>query len=440
VDSNLHAPTRPLPAPARWRGLAIGADALSAPRVVLGLLCLLYLILFINRVSISAVAPVIRPELKLSNGQIGLVFSAFAIPYALFQLVGGWIGDRLGPRLTLSLCCAVMAAATIATGLAGGFASLFAIRLVLGFGEGAAFPTATRAMARWTPTGTWGFAQGITHSFSRIGNAITPPLMAALLAFGHWRSAFVDLGLVSLLWVLVWAWYFRDDPRDHRAITGIQLAALPFADDREEAAIPWLALAKRILPLTLVDFCYGWTLWLFLTWIPSFFFENYHLNLQSSALFSAGVLFAGVVGDMAGGIATDRLLKSTGSLVTARGVVIRTGFLGAVLFLIPVVLVRDLKVVALCLALAFFFAELIVAPIWAIPMDIAPRYAGTASGMMNFGFGVAGLVSPSVFGYLVDFSGSWVLPFAGSIALLLAGAVLVPRVRPDKPFVDPFSI
>jgi len=399
----------------------------------------LYLILFANRVSISAVAPVIRPELGLTNGQIGLVFSAFAVPYALFQLIGGWIGDRLGPRLTLSLCCAIMAGATIATGLAGGFVSLFAVRLVLGFGEGAAFPTATRAMARWTPAGTWGFAQGITHSFARIGNAITPPLMAALLAFGTWRSAFLDLGLVSLLWVFVWAWYFRDDPRDHPAVTGTQLAALPFDDDREKATVPWLALARRILPLTLVDFCYGWTLWLFLTWIPSFFFGNYHLNLQSSALFSAGVLFGGVVGDMVGGIATDRLLKSTGSLVTARGVVIRTGFLGAVLFLIPVVLVHDLRVVAVCLSLAFFFAELIVAPIWAIPMDIAPCYAGTASGMMNFGFGVAGLVSPSVFGYLVDLSGSWVLPFAGSIALLLAGAVLMSRVRPDTPFVDPFA-
>jgi MFS family permease len=100
------------------------------------------------------------------------------------------------------------------------------------------------------------------------------------------------------------------------------------------------------------------------------------------------------------------------------------------------VLVHDLTVTAVCLSLAFFFAELIVAPIWAVPMDIAPRYAGSASGMMNFGFGVAGLISPSTFGYLVDRTGSWVLPFLGSIVLLLLGAILALRLRPDLTFVD----
>jgi MFS family permease len=124
----------------------------------------------------------------------------------------------------------------------------------------------------------------------------------------------------------------------------------------------------------------------------------------------------------------------TGSLRMARQGVIVTGFLGAFVFLIPVVLFHDLTIATIGLSLAFFFAELIVAPIWSIPMDIAPRYAGTASGMMNFGFGVAGLVSPSSFGYLVDRTGSWVLPFVASIGLLLMGALLASRLRPDVPF------
>jgi MFS family permease len=153
-------------------------------------------------------------------------------------------------------------------------------------------------------------------------------------------------------------------------------------------------------------------------------------------MFSAGVLFAGVVGDTVGGVITDRILHKTGSLVVARRSVIIAGFLGAFVFLIPVVLIHDLTVAAVCLSLAFFFAELIVAPIWAVPMDIAPRYAGSASGMMNFGFGVAGLISPSSFGYLVDRTGSWVVPFIASIVLLLLGAVLAARLRPDKPFIE----
>ena len=148
------------------------------------------------------------------------------------------------------------------------------------------------------------------------------------------------------------------------------------------------------------------------------------------------MLFAGVIGDTVGGVITDRLLRKTGSLVLARRSVIVTGFLGAFIFLCPVVLFHNLAVTAVCLSLAFFFAELIVAPIWAVPMDIAPRYAGSASGMMNFGFGLAGLVSPSSFGYLVDRTRSWVFPFILSILLLLVGAVLAARLRPDQTFSD----
>jgi len=400
------------------------------------MLCVMYLILFVDRVNIATAAPLIKIDLHLSNTQLGLVFSAFAIPYAVFQLLGSWIGDKFGPRLILTVCCAIVGVATILTGAAGGFLSLIAARLALGLGEGAAFSTATRAMSTWTPAGRWGFAQGITHSFAHIGNALTPPLMIALFALIAWRGSFVVMGSASLAWLVVWAWYFRDDPQKHPAITQADLATLPVRAAGVRPSVPWLRLARRILPVTAVDFCYGWTLWLFMSWIPTFFLENYHLNLKSSALFTAGVLFSGVVGDTVGGVLSDRLLHKTGSLVIARRSVIVGGFLGAFVFMLPVVLIHDLKTAAVCLSLAFFCAELIVAPIWSVPMDIAPRYAGTASGMMNTGFAVAGLVSPSSFGYLVDLTGSWVIPFIASIVLLFCGAILALRLRPDKPFEE----
>jgi MFS family permease len=409
---------------------------LGAPTVVLALLCAMYFLYFVDRVSISTAAPLIKADLEISNTQLGLAFSAFAIPYALFQLIGGWIGDRLGPRLTLAICCALVGISTALTGAVSGIASLIVLRLALGFGEGAGFPTATRAMASWTPQGNWGFAQGLVHSFARIGNAVTPLIVARLLLFSTWRGTFVMLGAVSLVWPAAWGWYFRNDPREHPAMTPAVLGTLPIRAAGSAPKVPWLPLARHVMPVTIVDFCYGWTLWLFLTWIPAFFFENYHQNLQASALFSGGVFLAGVIGDTAGGVATDRLLRKTGSLVIARRGVIVAGFLGAFIFLIPVVLIHNLTVAAVCLSLAFFFAELIVGPIWSVPMDIAPRYAGTASGMMNFGFGVAGLVSPLSFGYLVDRTGSWVVPFIASILLLLLGAVLALRLRPDRPFVE----
>jgi MFS family permease len=408
---------------------------LSVSNTVLLIICLMYLILYVDRVNISTAAPLIKADLNLTNTQLGLAFSAFAYPYALFQLIGGYFGDKFGPRWTLFVCGLIVCAATAATGAVGGLASLFAARLALGIGEGATFPTATRAMAAWVPERSWGFAQGITHSFARIGNAVTPPLIALLVGLVSWRGAFVVLALFSLLWVVLWLWYFRDVPAAP-PLTAEELATLP-ARGRgggSNEPVPWLKLFRRMLPVTAVDFCYGWTLWLFLSWIPSFFYQNYQQNLMQSAFYSAGVFLAGVVGDTLGGVMSDRILHRTGNRTAARRNVIVAGMLGGFVFLIPVILVRDVNVAAISLAAAFFFVELVVAPIWAVPMDIAPKYSGSASGMMNFGFGVAGIISPFVFGYLIDRTGSWTLPFAGSICLLLLGAALAFHMHPDRPF------
>jgi MFS family permease len=407
---------------------------LNVSNKVLLIICLMYLILYVDRVNISTAAPLIKADLGLSNTQLGLAFSAFAYPYALFQLIGGYFGDKFGARMTLIVCALIVCAATAATGAVGGLASLFAARLALGIGEGATFPTATRAMAVWMPEPLWGFAQGITHSFARIGNAITPPLIAMLVALVTWRGSFVVMALLSLGWVLVWTWYFRDVPAAP-PLTAEELASLPARSRRGAGeAVPWLPLFRRMLPVTAVDFCYGWTLWLFLSWIPSFFYQNYQQDLQKSAFYSAGVFLAGVIGDTLGGIASDHILRRSGDRVAARRNVIVVGMLGGFLFLMPVMLVHDVDVAAMSLAAAFFCVELVVAPIWAVPMDIAPKYSGSASGMMNFGFGLAGIISPFVFGYLIDLTGSWTLPFAGSICLLLLGAGLAFRMHPDRPF------
>src|SRR5690349_24577977 len=130
-------------------------------QAMLVLACVMYFLFYIDRVNISTAAPLIQSDLGLSNTELGLIFSAFAYPYALFQLVGGWLGDRFGARRTLGVCGLVVCAATVMTGAAGGFAALLAARLALGFGEGAAFPTATRAMTSWIPEARFGFAQGI---------------------------------------------------------------------------------------------------------------------------------------------------------------------------------------------------------------------------------------------------------------------------------------
>src|SRR5471030_1709649 len=147
----------------------------KATHVVLAMLCVMYFITYIDRVNISTAASEIQKELHLSKTEIGLVFSAFAYPYLLFQVIGGWVGDRFGPRRTLAICSIIWAGATILSGFATGLVSIIIARVLLGLGEGATFPTATRAMSNWTVEGKRGFAQGITHAAARIGNAVTPP-------------------------------------------------------------------------------------------------------------------------------------------------------------------------------------------------------------------------------------------------------------------------
>lgn len=144
-----------------------------------------------------------------------------------------------------------------------------------------------------------------------------------------------------------------------------------------------------------------------------------------------------MIGDTVGGLITDAILHRTGNVLLARRGVIVPGFLCACLFMIPVVFTADLTVATICLSLAFFFAELIVAPIWALSMDIAPNYAGTASGMMNFGFGLASIVSPIFFGITIERTQNWTVALSVSAAILLLGAVLACFLRPDKPFVEP---
>jgi len=409
----------------------------KATNVVLFLLCMMYLITYIDRVNISTAASVIKTEFGLSNTQLGLIFSAFAYPYAIFQIIGGWVGDRFGPRRTLFACGLIWAVATILTGFASGIVSLFLCRVLLGFGEGATFPTATRAMQYWTPAGRRGFAQGLTHSFARFGNAVTPPLVAWLMVLLSWRAAFIIIGVVSLTWVFVWFWYFRDDPKEHPAITEAELAMLPRRDaSTTRPIVPWRSLVPRILPVTIVYFCYGWTLWLFLSWIPLFFINSYKLDVKQSAIFSLGVFLAGVIGDTLGGVVSDWLFHKTGNVRFARLSVILTGFVGAFVSLVPMLYVHDLNTIALCLSSGFFFAELIIGPIWSIPMDIAPKYSGTGSGIMNTGSAVAAIVSPVVAGILIDKTGNWELPFIVTMGLLALGAALSFTMRPDKQFED----
>jgi MFS family permease len=174
-------------------------------------------------------------------------------------------------------------------------------------------------------------------------------------------------------------------------------------------------------PVTVVYFCYGWTLWLFLTWIPQYFLHSQNLDLKKMAVFSSVVFFAGVIGDSLGGIVTDRIYAATGNLNRARSLMVAVCMGLTCLSLLPLMFTTDLMTSLACLSAGFFFAEMTIGPMWAVPMDIAPQASGTASGIMNTGSALAAIISPVVGGYLIDVTGNWQLPFVGSMALMLVG-------------------
>jgi MFS family permease len=406
-----------------------------ASHIVLLLLCLMYGITYIDRVNVSTAAAGFAKDFDLNKAEIGLVFSAFAYPYLVFQIIGGWISDRYGARRTLIACGIVWGSATILTGLAGGLSSLLIARLLLGFGEGATFPAATTAMCRWVPKAGRGRAQGLTHAAARVGNAAAPGLIVLVMATYGWRASFFICAAISFLWVGLWALTFTEYPRDNPHVSAQELAALPPPGDRL-IAIPWSRLFRRMFPVTMVYFCYGWTLWLFLSWIPQYFLHSRGVDLRQSALFSSCVFFAGVLGDTLGGVLSDRWLRRTGSLKRARSLLVSMCMFMAMLALLPLLFTHDLGISLASLSTAFFFSEMTIGPMWAIPMDIAPNYSGVASGMMNTGSALAAIISPVVSGYVIDLFGNWQLPFIGSMLLMAVGLLLAFRMQPDRKFED----
>jgi MFS family permease len=404
--------------------------------VVLILLCAMYFFSYIVRQNINTAGITIQQEFGLSSTELGLVFSAYAYAYLLFQIIGGWLGDRFGARRTLFVSGLVWAGATILTSFATGLVSLFLIRVLMGFGVGATLPTATRAMQHWVQAKDRGFAQGITHAFARIGNAATPPLVAYLVVALDWRTSFVLMGLVGLVWVIVWTWYFRDDPREHPSITQAELDLLPPRSKSSRPAVPWGPLIGRMWPVTLTYFCYGWCFFLYLNWIPSFFKNSYNFDITKAAMFAAIVYIPGVLGDILGGVFSDAILHRTGNVRFARLSVTLLGLAGTLLSLFPILFFRDISTASICLASGFFFVELVIGPMWAIPMDIAPKYSGTAAGLMNSGSAFAAIVSPTVAGYIIEVTGNSFLPFFFSMGLLAAGMFTAFLMHPERPFSE----
>ena len=401
---------------------------------ILLLISLMYLITYLDRVNISTAAPVISKEFGFDKITMGAIFSAFVWAYALFQVPGGWLGDRLGPRRILTAIVTYWSVMTAATAMAGSAVSFIVVRFLFGIGEAGAFPVATRAMQLWYPREERGFVQGITHSASRAGAAIAPPIVVAIMSTLGWQWVFYICGAVGLVWAAWWYFSYRDLPEDHRMVNQIELQRIRGLDQagninqpttEAKASVPWATLLRspNMWAIMCAYFTYVYCLWIFLSWLPSYLVEFRHFTLIKVGIFASLPLWAGVIGDTVGGLATDWLLKKTGSAKLARRTVAIVGMLGCCVFIVPAALTEDAYTAVYCLTAALFFLECTIGPSWAVPMDVGGKYSGTVSGMMNMAGNIGGALSPLVFGFLVQY-GNWQAPFIVAASLLVLGSAV----------------
>src|ERR1700687_977323 len=356
--------------------------------MVLLLLCLMYFITYLDRVSISNAAPLISREFGFSKATMGMILSAFVWAYAFFQVPGGWLGDRFGPRKMLTAIMTYRTFIAVCTTRALGFSSFWTVRFALGVGEAGAFPTATRAMQMWFPRQERGVVQGVTHAASRFGAAIGPPLAVAIMIHYGWRVVFYVIGFISLVWSLLFSLIYRNTPEDHKHVSRSELALIRGVDEnggikpanvQKRPTVPWKILLKHpnMWALMCGYFTYLYCLWIFLSWLPSYLVSYRGFTLLKMGSFASMLLAAGVLGDAVGGWLTDFLLIKTDNVKFARRSVAIMGMLGCGTCILPAAFTANPYTAVYCLTGAMFFLETIIGPSWAVPMDIGGEYSGT---------------------------------------------------------------
>jgi MFS family permease len=400
----------------------------GARHVVTAFAVALALITYVDRVAISVSAPLMITDLGLTTIQMGWALSIFGWAYALFEIPGGWLGDRIGPRRVLMRIVIWWSLFTAATGWAWNATSLIAIRGLFGAGEAGAFPNLTRVFTTWLPVKERERAQALLWLATRVSGAFTPILVALLITAISWRRTFEVFGAIGIIWAVLFYRYYRDRPADHPAVNRAELALLPSEAETGIAhgGVPWALIFSSpqvwLLSIQYMCLAYGW--WFYINWLPTYLRNARGTTLEMGALLAGLPLLLGGAGCLLSGVVTPRLSQSIGSVARARRIVAITGFLGASGCIMIFTRIEDPLRAMIVLGFAGFFNDFIMPAAWASTMDIGGRYSGTVSGAMNMMGSIAGASSVLFVGYLLAWtSGNWTLTFYASSAIYLLGAV-----------------
>jgi MFS family permease len=394
-------------------------------------------ITYLDRVCISVAAPAMQADLGLSQIEFAWVFTVFYIAYGVFEIPTAWLGDRWGQRRMLVRIVGCWSVFTMLTGAVRSLPVLLVVRTVFGAAEAGAFPTMSRALARWFPLHERSRANGVMWMGARTGGALAPPLAVALIAVTGWRYTFVIFGAVGLIWCVVCAFWYRDDPARHPSVKAgellnIQQGAAPAP--RSGEGVPWRRLLwnPTMIALFCSYFASGFGFQFFVTWLPTYLMREHGLSLQRSGVYSALPLAAGAIGCVLGGVIADWITRRTGSVTIGRRSVGVTGFLLGAVGYVAAIFVASPEAAIAFLVLASGAHDLTLPVLWATTTDAGGQFGGTASGFVNFASSLSGMLAPLSAAWLQSAFGSFHALFYAAAGMYVVGAALWLIIDPGK--------
>ncbi|WP_420994624.1 MFS transporter [Cupriavidus sp. 30B13] len=400
---------------------------------------------FIDRANLAIAAPGIRADLGLDAAGMGLVLSAFFWTYAFLQLPAGWFIDKVGVRVSLALAVGWWSLFTVATGAARGIGQLVGVRLMLGVGEAAAIPSFAKVAYNWFPRSERGLASSIFDSGSRVGSALSLPLVAWLISVVGWRGSFVVTGALGLVWALAW-WFIYRDPERYRAVAPRAVDALLAqrggpVEAEGAARVAWLDLFRyrTIWGMMIGMFCLNFAIYFFITWFPSYLLQSRGFSLASLGTLGMLPALLAIPGGWLGGYVSDALFRRGWSATRARKTCLVFGMLMSSSIAFSAVVESTAACLAL-FALAYASLSFAGANVWTLVGEVAPSRSHVASigGIQNFAGNLAGIFITTFTGVMLTITkGSFVIPLSVAGALCVVGALsylfVVGKIEPLPP-------
>ncbi len=402
--------------------------------LVLILLTALGVITFIDRINISVAGDSIMTDLGLSESQWGWVLSAFILSYSLFQIPLGLWGDKKGQRRVLTFVVLWWSLFTGLTGAAGSFVSLIMIRFMFGLGEAGAYPNMTGTIGRWFSKAETGKAQGFIWAASRFGGALAPITVIPLMAWLGWRTTFMLMGLLGIIWGAIWLFWYRDNPLAVKGISEAELAEIPDNNTLEKKEkVPWARItrSRQFWLILAMYWFYVWGSWFFFSWFPTFLERGRGFSKAELTYAVAAPFLMGVIGNIAGGYLSDKLSVRYGIKIGRRVLGVGGLALSAVLMFLGGFIPGKIQVIVL-MSLCFGAMDLMLPSAWAICLDVGKKYAGAISGAMNTAGNLGGFACATVFGYLVQGTGNYNFPLYIIAGMLAIAALLFLMINPEK--------